>query len=413
MRLLLITNLFPPQELGGYGRSMADFAWGLEQRGHELRVLSSNAPYLEQARNSSPVAASISRSLLLKGSFEHGVHQFDDPSVRQKIDQHNLQEIRSALSQGRWDGVLLGNLDLLGPELLSPLLQSGLRLLHHIGYTHAPFGAGQHPHQPSYRILAASEAVRRSLIEQGLPVGSSQVVYPGARCDLFGPEVTGRSLAPPLGNGGLPGQLGSLQNPLRLCFAGLMMSSKSPHTLAEALLQLKQAGIEATVSFAGGHFQPGYVDAIQAFLRDHQLNQQVNWFGQLSREQLARYLALHHVLVFPSVHPEAFGIVAAEAMASGLVVVTSGVGGAGELVEDGLSGLRFDPGNAQSLAAVLMALNKASAEEWRAMAHRGRARVQQHFSVERAAAQIEAEFAAGPFSTNAWNNDRNRGQTTF
>ena len=28
MQLLLITNLYPPQELGGYGRCMADFAWG-------------------------------------------------------------------------------------------------------------------------------------------------------------------------------------------------------------------------------------------------------------------------------------------------------------------------------------------------------------------------------------------------
>ena len=31
MRLLLITNLYPPQELGGYGRCMADFAWGLQR----------------------------------------------------------------------------------------------------------------------------------------------------------------------------------------------------------------------------------------------------------------------------------------------------------------------------------------------------------------------------------------------
>ena len=46
MRLLLITNLYPPQELGGYGRCMADFAWGLQQRGHTIQVLSSHAPYL-------------------------------------------------------------------------------------------------------------------------------------------------------------------------------------------------------------------------------------------------------------------------------------------------------------------------------------------------------------------------------
>ena len=46
MRLLLITNLYPPQELGGYSRCMSDFAWGLLQRGHTLQVISSDAPYL-------------------------------------------------------------------------------------------------------------------------------------------------------------------------------------------------------------------------------------------------------------------------------------------------------------------------------------------------------------------------------
>ena len=46
MRLILITNLYPPQELGGYGRCMADFAWGLQQRGHRVQVISSDAPYL-------------------------------------------------------------------------------------------------------------------------------------------------------------------------------------------------------------------------------------------------------------------------------------------------------------------------------------------------------------------------------
>ena len=41
--LLLITNLYPPQELGGYGRCMADFAWGLIRLGHHIEVLSADA----------------------------------------------------------------------------------------------------------------------------------------------------------------------------------------------------------------------------------------------------------------------------------------------------------------------------------------------------------------------------------
>ena len=46
MNLLVVTNLYPPQELGGYGRSIADFVWGLQERGHNIQVLSSDAPYL-------------------------------------------------------------------------------------------------------------------------------------------------------------------------------------------------------------------------------------------------------------------------------------------------------------------------------------------------------------------------------
>ena len=43
MNLLVVTNLYPPQELGGYGRCMADFVWALRERGHTIQVLSSDA----------------------------------------------------------------------------------------------------------------------------------------------------------------------------------------------------------------------------------------------------------------------------------------------------------------------------------------------------------------------------------
>ena len=69
MRLLLITNLYPPQELGGYGRCMADFAWGLQERGHSLQVISSDAPYLGPS-SSGPSAEPVDRRLRLKAVFK-------------------------------------------------------------------------------------------------------------------------------------------------------------------------------------------------------------------------------------------------------------------------------------------------------------------------------------------------------
>ena len=57
-----------------------------------------------------------------------------------------------------------------------------------------------------------------------------------------------------------------------------------------------------------------------------------------------------NTLVFPSVFEEPFGISQVEAMAAGLVVVTSGTGGASEIVEDGENGLRFRSQDAFHLA---------------------------------------------------------------
>ena len=192
MRLLLITNLYPPQELGGYGRCMSDFAWGLLQRGHTLQVISSDAPYLGPS-SAGPNGEPVDRRLQLKGSFQGGVHQLQEPAARTEVDANNRALITHWLDQGAWDGILLGNLDLIGTELLPPLLASGLPLLHHIGFVTPPYPPEQMPPKSSnYRVLTASAAVRRSLKNSGMPVDNASVIYPGARVDLFGESKLGR-----------------------------------------------------------------------------------------------------------------------------------------------------------------------------------------------------------------------------
>ena len=46
MNLLVITNIYPPQELGGYGRCIYDFVNSLASLNHSVDVLTSDAPYL-------------------------------------------------------------------------------------------------------------------------------------------------------------------------------------------------------------------------------------------------------------------------------------------------------------------------------------------------------------------------------
>lgn len=387
MQLLLITNLYPPQELGGYGRCMADFAWGLMQRGHRVQVLCNNADYLGPD-GSGPSGEAVDRCLQLRGSFRNGVQMLQDHQAIAGVNQHNERALNFWLQQRPWDGVLLGNLDLLGIEILAPLLRSGLPLLHHIGFTTPPFKPQQWPGAPTYHLVAASHAVRTSLVREGLPVSTAPVVYPGARVDLFGPPQVARPLP------ALPD--GRPSRPLRVCFAGLQMVSKGPHTLLEAMVLLRHQGIAINVMLAGGSFQTDYAEQLRRYCTTHQLHDQVQFVPQLSRAQLARFFRLQHVCVFPSLHPEAFGIVAAEAMASGLALVSSAVGGAAEVFDDGSSGLAYPAGDAAALADRLSRLARDPSLLQR-LQRAGNARVREHLSVTRSAEQLEALLSLQQF----------------
>ena len=86
-------------------------------------------------------------------------------------------------------------------------------------------------------------------------------------------------------------------------------------------------------------------------------------------------------------------------MASGLVVVSSGVGGAAELIDDGRTGLRFHPGDSKDLARCLIQLANDSTllNELR---QTGQREARQRFSVRTAAAALEAGFIQDAASTN-------------
>ena len=102
LRILLVTNLYPHQELGGYGRCMSDFCWGLQQRGHRVSVLCSDAPYLGPSTDG-PNGEPVRRTLRLKGSFHNGITEEQDPDLRACINHENqclLQAYRRKLPFG-------------------------------------------------------------------------------------------------------------------------------------------------------------------------------------------------------------------------------------------------------------------------------------------------------------------------
>jgi glycosyltransferase involved in cell wall biosynthesis len=101
--------------------------------------------------------------------------------------------------------------------------------------------------------------------------------------------------------------------------------------------------------------------------------------GWLSQEDLPRHLRAADVLVVPAVAQEALGRTAVEAMAAGRPVVASRLGGLPTTVVEGVTGLLFEPGDADDLAHKLeMLLDDSGLRQH--LGHAGRRRFEEHYS---------------------------------
>jgi glycosyltransferase involved in cell wall biosynthesis len=96
------------------------------------------------------------------------------------------------------------------------------------------------------------------------------------------------------------------------------------------------------------------------------------------------------VYVQPS-RKEGFGLAVAEAMASGLPVVASAVGGLVEVLDEGRAGLLVPPDDPAALAHRVKTLLDDKAEAAR-LADAGRTRATTHYSVDRMLDGVEAVY---------------------
>lgn len=124
-----------------------------------------------------------------------------------------------------------------------------------------------------------------------------------------------------------------------VAFAGRVSAEKGVDVLLAAAALMPQL----TFKIAGDG------PALEAMMSQAPAN--VEFMGRLGYDDLLGFYKMARMLVVPSVWFEPFGMVAADAMALGLPVVASRIGGLPDVVEDGVTGLLFEPGNAADLAA--------------------------------------------------------------
>jgi glycosyltransferase involved in cell wall biosynthesis len=204
-----------------------------------------------------------------------------------------------------------------------------------------------------HRVLVASPFVADVLTSEGLPADQVRVVpYP------------------------IPHAAAALRSaPQRdVLYIGRLTASKGVHVLLDALARMD--GVTAAI--AGDGPERASLERRSAALG---LADRIEFLGWIGADERPELFAAARVFVMPSLWQEPFGIAGVEALAAGLSVVASDVGGVPSWLTEGDGGLLVPPGDADLLA---QALERVVGDDdlRRALAARGPAAAER-FSIER------------------------------
>jgi glycosyltransferase involved in cell wall biosynthesis len=193
-------------------------------------------------------------------------------------------------------------------------------------------------------VVTCAEANQRYLVEQlGEAVRDKiAVCYHGVDLTRFHPRAAGRTTRPP-----------------HLIACGQLEAYKGFEFLLHACALLRARGIEFTCRIVGEGPQRKRLESLceELALRDC-----VQLPGVLTHDELIPEMAGAAVLVMPSIVLQGYGKrdvipnVIVEAMALGVPVVATDVGGITEAVREGVSGTIVPPGDATALADTLATL---------------------------------------------------------
>jgi glycosyltransferase involved in cell wall biosynthesis len=405
MRILVVTNLYPPYYHGGYEVRCAQIAEALARAGHDVRVLTStHGLACDLLGNEHP------RSEIQGGVRIHrwlGQHIFQPQPLFQQpwtflSARRELRDARSFLALARdFRPEIVSWWSLYGvAKLLLPLPRVlGIPDVHWIehwwmieeyGRGEAPeafwktvydgeWGARparpllralgrmwekriareriptrRFPNQPTH-VAFVSEYMRELHRSAGLSFDSTEIIHGGVPVETFYQPLARRA---------------DRDGRLRLLYAGQLSADRGLHTVVEALGRLNgDARARVTLTVAGGGVPSAYETRVRELVAKLGVADRVTFLGRVPHGQMAATYMRHDMLVFASMREEGLPLTMVEAMLAGCAVVTTGSGGASEVATAADLPL-FSKGDAAALAGLLEKLLECPAELSR-LAERG------------------------------------------
>jgi glycogen(starch) synthase len=380
MRVLMLSWEYPPVVVGGLGRHVHALAKHLADQGHEVTVLCRHEAGTDAATH--PTARSVHERVRLVRVAEDPTHLvFEKDLVAWTLAMGHAM-IRAGLALlRRWQPDVVHAHDwLVTHPAIALAEQAGVPLVATFHATEAGRHSGwlsqslnQQIHSVEWWLanradsLITCSAAMRAEVAHLFEVDADNIAVIHNGIESRGWRVPAKTLRETRIRHSPRGE------PL-IAFFGRLEWEKGVLDLVTALPRIRRdhPGTRLVMAGRGRQAQP-----LLALARKHRVVRAIDFVGHLPDRDLVACLAAADVVVLPSRY-EPFGIVALEAAAAGAPLVATNTGGLGEVVIHGETGLSFEPGDLDGLAAAVGAvLNDPVAADRRA--RRAKSRLVEHF----------------------------------
>ena len=406
LKILVISNFYPPHHIGGYELGCKEVVEALKARGHDVRVLTSIYK-VGKAQMDGDVWRSLHHSL---GWQDSGY--FQDLSRLLLAEWVNQKTFQRLVRSFRPDLVYVWNPKHVSMSLLAlaekihlpicyfifdnwlarftPKRDHWIRMCH--GDSQSLITKGS---RPFLRGLAATAGLLTSGIPKDFRYAQFASEYLQKAAFQSGKIVTGSKV---IHWGVNPRDFHCKSkhgNSLRLLYVGRIAKEKGVHTAIEAARILRDEHRQETLQLdiVGGTLQPAYLEQLRGMVRDYHLAQVVHFHDAVTRERLRSVYSDHDILIFPSIWDEPFGITLLEAMAPGMAVVGTATGGSGEILRGEINSLVFPPDNPAACAKQILRIFQ-SRTVFDKIRHAGRQDVEERFHLDSTIDHIEESLYA-------------------
>jgi glycosyltransferase involved in cell wall biosynthesis len=439
VKILVITNLFPPLHAGTFDYRCQAVTESLIKRGHEVYILTSR-----YGLTADQVDREIARRLIINGKFEQPlVTSF---GALKEIEFYNNQAVLETIQLFQPELVYVWSLEGLSKSIIFTLRNSKVPTVYDVsddwlsrgisedpwlnwwnrpsapmgaafarktfeifgrrdkinaaaptrmmkGYERVPelYGktkAGEAAQANSIgafhfeRLYFCSQALKSEAENAGFRVGHGEIIYPGIPTDRFWCDIKPAS-----------------STPRKFLIVSRLSPRSGVLTALEGLKVALKNGAQASLSIYG-RGQSEQMAQLRSFVIQHSLPVE---FLTVSNQQkdLAQVYRQHDAYIYCTEWDEPFAITPLEAMASGLPLIAARSGGVRELLRGGENGWGYTPGDHLELGSRIMEIQMQPALRVQ-MAETAQTEVMSKFSESFMLDEIESYLNT---TLEVWRND--------